>query len=247
MFPFQHFVDVGGNPNINHDPPPAPLYGGHPLGVPYGAPPVVLGGPQPHPGVIVGAPISQPPPLAGVIGTTAPAWAPAAPVTTVTTAAIPSGAIGGLTHGPPGVIVEVGAGGAQLPPLAGGENPFDPSNFPGGRDPRISIMFDSGYTIIHQIQGHQPPWLGIGALDFVPRYAPVNWSIDQLIRSLRQGLDVDGWCITEVMERGGGNWEKLSTFMYGTEMARMMTLASVGWSEQRGRVQKPVWIFLHRA
>ncbi|KAK5137153.1 hypothetical protein LTR08_000658 [Meristemomyces frigidus] len=55
-----------------------------------------------------------------------------------------------------------------------------------------------------------------------------------------------GWAISEVLERGDGQWAKGSTIEYASDKAKG-TLASMGWNARRGDALPPVWVVVHKA
>ncbi|KAK8236931.1 hypothetical protein HDK77DRAFT_449299 [Phyllosticta capitalensis] len=61
------------------------------------------------------------------------------------------------------------------------------------------------------------------------------------------GRGSDRWAITEVAEMGGNRWQKGTTVVFGSDMAKR-TLAEMGWSDQRGDgISPPVWLVQHKA
>lgn len=67
--------------------------------------------------------------------------------------------------------------------------------------------------------------------------------MEQLIG--REGDKCKGWALTEVQEKGDGEFEKGSCVEFGGDKAGG-TLAAVGWIEKNGGERPPVWLVLDK-
>ncbi|CAD0043109.1 unnamed protein product [Aureobasidium pullulans] len=77
----------------------------------------------------------------------------------------------------------------------------------------------------------------------VPTPITVNELVEQLLG--REGDKCNGWALTEVQEKGDGEFEKGSCVEFGGDKAGG-TLAAVGWTEKNGGERPPVWLVLHK-
>jgi len=62
--------------------------------------------------------------------------------------------------------------------------------------------------------------------------------------SAKEGDEVKGWCMTEVVEVGGGKWSKGRGVEYGD--AGKVTLEGFGCSAKNGESLPPKWIVVHK-
>jgi hypothetical protein len=250
-------VDVGQNPNIARDEPPPPLYDGFPphmisINPPRVAvPPPTISAPAiPAIPRFYGPP---PPPMmfgnsaaATAYGFTAPGFA------WNSGACIPPRAFGGM----PGLGFDgFGFGGAPVGPEFFGAVPeaqTDPSQFPGGHVPGVTVVESDAHTIIGWVKSPVEPWV-------LPPGTPVDvewihvdshWSVDRLIKALRgREADLPGWNVTEVREdRATGMWAQGSSYSYGFGPSQNCSLADVNWDKSRNRVGGcSLHVYLHRS
>ena len=144
------------------------------------------------------------------------------------------------------------------PPLVAAGKPHanDPNYPPGGRLNGNGVRFPDGTgyifpelnTLIHLIEKGAQPWKQPGKpLKFMAFHAPVRMTVNELIRQVgakvgarAEAADVK-FGITEVSECGNGKWTKGSEFRLGEDKSAV-TLEDIGWNEERGKSQKPVWL-----
>lgn len=75
-------------------------------------------------------------------------------------------------------------------------------------------------------------------------FVPCNTTAEELIEQLL-GKQGEGWALTEVVEKGDGEWMKGGTVVWGDGKARG-AVKVLGWSEKRGAEREPVWVVLHQ-
>jgi len=118
---------------------------------------------------------------------------------------------------------------------------------PGGHQPGVAIMFDEAYCHFRVIDSPYPPWQVHGLeFDFETFQVGIDHDVDFLIRRLRKGMPAHGYAVSEIRELGNGMWDRMTTYMYGTQQSAQK-LRDIGWDERRGRELASVWIYLHRA
>lgn len=72
---------------------------------------------------------------------------------------------------------------------------------------------------------------------------PISTTASELMEQLL-GKDGTGWALTEVVEKGDGEWGKGGTVAWGDAKAGE-GLKKLGWTELRGGERPPVWVVLH--
>jgi len=74
---------------------------------------------------------------------------------------------------------------------------------------------------------------------FVPCATTAKELMEQLL-----GKEATGWALTEVVEKGDGEWYKEVTVVWGDAKAEL-GVKGLGWTESRGGERPPVWVVLH--
>ncbi|KAM5445930.1 hypothetical protein MaudCBS49596_006999 [Microsporum audouinii] len=120
-------------------------------------------------------------------------------------------------------------------------------------------IFPQKHTTIHIIEAYTAPWDNPGGTFQWRSYrVPSTMTVSELIEQLcptkaPDGREATARGITECLEVGDGSWLKGSDFWVGghrgsdDNMKRRVkqTLATVGWTDQRGAVAQPVWITIN--
>ncbi|THZ21622.1 hypothetical protein D6C89_06520 [Aureobasidium pullulans] len=114
--------------------------------------------------------------------------------------------------------------------------------------PGMKYIYPKHSTCLHVIP-KQKVWEAPCTKNFtcktfqVPTPITVNELVEQLLG--REGDKCNGWALTEVQEKGDGEFEKGSCVEFGGDKAGG-TLAAVGWTEKNGGERPPVWLVLHK-
>ncbi|KAF2007921.1 hypothetical protein P154DRAFT_584316 [Amniculicola lignicola CBS 123094] len=242
------YPNIGNNPNINRGPPPPPVEEDPVFVLPQGV--FFVGGPPPLP---VAVPIVTPRPTAPT-PPPPPVWlVGAAPPPTPPNPPPPFAAPGWIWQSPPTFpgappphpVPALPNNGLHFGPVPGDQE--DPTVYHGGHFNGVTQIQPDSCTIIMLLKNNIPPWLTVmEALDVEIFSVDSHFTVNRLIKSLRNNGDCDGWAVTECVEVGSGYWAKGQTFVSGTAQAGD-TLTQVGWSKKRNRKgEMPLHIWLHR-
>ncbi|EME81260.1 uncharacterized protein MYCFIDRAFT_81333 [Pseudocercospora fijiensis CIRAD86] len=117
--------------------------------------------------------------------------------------------------------------------------------------PGTNYLFPSksSHTMLHifskastKIWEHDSP---PKSLNFKIFKVATNFRVKDVIERVLKTGDCEGWCVTEVVEVGGGRWRKGTTVKFGEEKG-LGTLADMGWNGRRGGELPPVWLVVHK-
>jgi hypothetical protein len=241
--PRMHYRTISGRPPNGGRPPGIPgpnPYAG--FGIPPPATP-----PYPPPQYFHGA---YPPPPMPVVGV----MPPPPPIFPMPYNYAPIGVIPGppvfAALPPPPVLV-------APPPPAAAPSPPSPPDVPGANLDGASVSFDDGvtsyifpekHTLIHFIRNEHQPWnYPRVQFGFTTHKVPCMMPIKELIKRLGvPGDDDENRGIVECLDRGDGYWTKGTTFKLSEDKSKQ-TLGEIGWTEHRGRTQKPTWLAVYKA
>lgn len=111
-------------------------------------------------------------------------------------------------------------------------------------------MFPREHTMLHVFNKAAPVWedkyKGQG-LAFKMFKVATSFSVGAVVERVlkKEPKGDEGWCLTEAIEVGDGQWVKGSSIKYGSDKAKG-SLASMGWGAKRGAGLSPVWLVVHK-
>ena len=106
-------------------------------------------------------------------------------------------------------------------------------------------MYPKHHTCLHVLRAKVwevccPPAKALVAKTF---FVPCATTAKELMEQLL-GKEATGWALTEVVEKGDGEWYKEVTVVWGDAKAEQ-GVKGLGWTESRGGERPPVWVVLH--
>ncbi|KAK4498348.1 hypothetical protein PRZ48_011006 [Zasmidium cellare] len=117
--------------------------------------------------------------------------------------------------------------------------------------PGVNYMHAPSHTKLHIFNKAAAVWedkYKTETLAFKIFKVSTQFTVREVIERVIKGKPKDDvkWAVTEVVERGGGEWGKGSTIEYGSDKAKG-TLEAMGWNERKGGGEiPPVWLVVHK-
>lgn len=110
--------------------------------------------------------------------------------------------------------------------------------------PWALYLYPKSHLIVMTPNDGSKLWELNSSFPFSTYQVPTNFSIKELIEQLGGGKD---HTITEVHERGDGNWQKGMSIAHGSDKAKeRLDSGKVGWTEAKGTDEDPLWVVLHK-